>query len=74
MSPLATPKFSIVNFQLSIGSHRLPDKREFAHHAPNRAVAQCHEYRQTVSPEIASGRLSAPAAICYHVSMERTTA
>ena len=29
MSPLATPKFSIVNFQLSIGSHRLPDKREF---------------------------------------------
>jgi len=28
MSPLATPKFSIVNFQLSIGSHRLPDKRE----------------------------------------------
>jgi len=30
MSPLATPKFSIVNFQLSIGSHRLPDKRELA--------------------------------------------
>ena len=29
MSPLATPKFSIVNFQLSIGSHRLPDKWEF---------------------------------------------
>ena len=41
MSPLATPKFSIVNFQLSIGSHRLPDKRELAiltAHAKNAAV------------------------------------
>ena len=31
MSPLATPKFSIVNFQLSIGSHRLPDKRKLTY-------------------------------------------
>ena len=31
MSPLATPKFSIVNFQLSIGSHRLLDKRKMVH-------------------------------------------
>ena len=34
MSPLATPKSSIVNFQLSIGSHRLPDKRELSQFTP----------------------------------------
>ena len=41
MSPLATPKFSIVNFQLSIGSHRLPDKWEFeARKTPGSAFAE----------------------------------
>jgi len=39
MSPLATPKFSIVNFQLSIGSHRLPDKRELVIKATKRQFA-----------------------------------
>jgi len=49
MSPLATPKFSIVNFQLSIGSHRLPDKREL----------------ETVSISIAAGDFSPAANRFY---------
>ena len=59
MSPLATPKFSIVNFQLSIGSHWLPDKREFEHQTKKCTAEAVHfffkQFKSFRNEDLATG-------------------